>query len=97
MNRNHAPIQNEEGLLAFTLEDIIDSNANPHLKELAPKELQRPFIINLNYKKEREECAKKINEITHECFAWTKEKFGKRHWVLYNTKAFRVILGGIIH
>lgn len=97
MNRNHAPIQNEEGLLAFTLEDIIDPNANPHLKELAPKELQRPFIINLNYKKEREECAKKINEITHECFAWTKEKFGKRHWVLYNTKAFRVILGGIIH
>lgn len=97
MNRNHAPIQNEEGLLAFTLEDIIDPNANPHLKELASKELQRPFIINLNYKKEREECAKKINEITHECFAWTKEKFGKRHWVLYNTKAFRVILGGIIH
>lgn len=97
MNRNHAPIQNEEGLLAFTLEDIIDPNANPHLKELAPKELQRPFIINLNYKKEREECVKKINEITHECFAWTKEKFGKRHWVLYNTKAFRVILGGIIH
>lgn len=97
MNRNHAPIQNEEGLLAFTLEDIIDPNANPHLKELAPKELQRPFIINLNYKKEREECAKKINEITHECFAWTKEKFGKRHWVLYNTKAFRVVLGGIIH
>lgn len=97
MNRNHAPIQNEEGLLAFTLEDIIDSNANQHLKELAPKELQRPFIINLNYKKEREECAKKINEITHECFAWTKEKFGKRHWVLYNTKAFRVVLGGIIH
>lgn len=97
MNRNHAPIQNEEGLLAFTLEDIIDPNANSHLKELAPKELQRPFIINLNYKKEREECVKKINEITHECFAWTKEKFGKRHWVLYNTKAFRVILGGIIH
>lgn len=97
MNRNHAPIQNEEGLLAFTLEDIIDHNANTHLKELAPKELQRPFIINLNYKKEREECVKKINEITHECFAWTKEKFGKRHWVLYNTKAFRVILGGIIH
>ena len=97
MNRNYAPIQNEEGLLAFTLEDIIDPNANPHLKELAPKELQRPFIINLNYKKEREECAKKINEITHECFAWTKERFGKRHWVLYNTKAFRVILGGIIH
>ena len=97
MNRNHAPIQNEEGSLAFTLEDIIDHNANTHLKELAPKELQRPFIINLNYKKEREECAKKINEITHECFAWTKEKFGKRHWVLYNTKAFRVILGGIIH
>lgn len=97
MNRNHAPIQNEEGLLAFTLEDIIDPNANTHLKELAPKELQRPFIINLNYKKEREECVKKINEITHECFAWTKEKFGKRHWVLYNTKAFRVILGGIIH
>ena len=97
MNRNHAPIQNEEGLLAFTLEDIIDPNANIHLKELAPKELQRPFIINLNYKKEREECVKKINEITHECFAWTKEKFGKRHWVLYNTKAFRVILGGIIH
>lgn len=97
MNRNHAPIQNEEGLLAFTLEDIIDSNANQHLKELAPKELQRSFIINLNYKKEREECAKKINEITHECFAWTKEKFGKRHWVLYNTKAFRVVLGGIIH
>ena len=96
MNRNHAPIQNEEGLLAFTLEDIIDPNANPHIKELAPKELQRPFIINLNYKKEREECAKKINEITHECFAWTKEKFGKRHWVLYNTKAFRVVLGGII-
>lgn len=97
MNRNYAPIQNEEGLLAFTLEDIIDPNANIHLKELAPKELQRPFIINLNYKKEREECAKKINEITHECFAWTKEKFGKRHWVLYNTKAFRVVLGGIIH
>ena len=97
MNRNHAPIQNEEGLLAFTLEDIIDPNANTHLKELAPKELKRPFIINLNYKKEREECVKKINEITHECFAWTKEKFGKRHWVLYNTKAFRVILGGIIH
>lgn len=97
MNRNHAPIQNEEGLLAFTLEDIIDPNANPHLKELALKELQRPFIINLNYKKEREECAKKINEITHECFAWAKEKFGKRHWVLYNTKAFRVVLGGIIH
>lgn len=97
MNRNHAPIQNEDGLLAFTLEDIVDPNANPHLKELAPKELQRPFIINLNYKKEREECAKKINEITHECFAWTKEKFGERHWVLYNTKAFRVILGGIIH
>lgn len=96
MNRNHAPIQNEEGLLAFTLEDIIDPNANPHIKELAPKELQRPFIINLNYKKEREECAKKINEITHECFAWTKEKFGKRHLVLYNTKAFRVVLGGII-
>lgn len=55
MNRNHAPIQNEEGLLAFTLEDIIDPNANAHLKELAPKELQCPFIINLNYKKEREE------------------------------------------
>ena len=50
MNRNYAPIQNEEGLLAFTLEDIIDPNANSHLKELAPKELQRPFIINLNYK-----------------------------------------------
>ena len=38
MNRNYAPIQNEEGLLAFTLEDIIDPNANPHLKELAPKD-----------------------------------------------------------
>lgn len=74
MNRNHAPIQNEEGLLAFTLEDIIDPNANPHLKKLALKELQRPFIINLNYKTEREECAKKINEITHECFCMDKGK-----------------------
>lgn len=97
MNRTHAPIQDENGILTFTLEDIINPNTNHYLKEMPPEELQRSFTIKVTRASERESCVKEINKLTHECFAWTKEKYGERHWVLYNTKAFRVILGGVIH
>lgn len=83
-----APIQDEKGNLTFTLGDIYSR------RELAEANFNalfnKVYEVNVLLAESREKCREEIELDTGKEFAWFKEEYGKKHWVLYDTDVFEV-------
>ena len=83
-----APIQDEKGNLTFTLDDIYSRRelAEAHFNSL----FNKVYEVNVFFEESREKCREEIELDTGKEFAWFKEEYGKKHWVLYDTDVFEV-------
>ena len=83
-----APIQDEKGNLTFTLDDIYSRRelAEAHFNAL----FNKVYEVNVLLAESREKCQEEIELDTGKEFAWFKEEYGKKHWVLYDTDVFEV-------
>lgn len=83
-----APIQDEKGNLTFTLDDIYSRRelAEAHFNSL----FNKVYEVNVFFEESREKCREEVELDTGKEFAWFKEEYGKKHWVLYDTDVFEV-------
>lgn len=83
-----APIQDKKGNLTFTLDDIYSRRelAEAHFNSL----FNKVYEVNVLLAESREKCREEIELDTGKEFAWFKEEYGKKHWVLYDTDVFEV-------
>ena len=50
----------------------------------------KTYSLNVNSEEERERVKKEVNSNSSFKYNWFKEETGKRHWVLYNVKMYKV-------
>ena len=52
----------------------------------------KTYSLNVNSEKERERVKAEVNANTLTKYDWFKEETGEKHWVLYNTEMYEVIV-----